>query len=587
MKENKILAYLQTLSILPLMFFLLIYPEYSFVSVLSFTVLFVLGGYNIHRFRHNKRLISYPLLILLLFSFFFYAFYGLGSKEAPQSYTVIHYKVSPTATFDFEKQVEIEQLCYFVGINKTVHFTLEYLEEKHWKTFFKHEAKFPFSFRWKCIDKNVTTSQIRLRTTKSEVMLNEVHFLHKGKSIPYVTQTKYLNDEQNLSIDTSYFGGMFFDEIYHSRTAYEILHDINVYETTHPYLGKLLILPGIKVFGMTPFGWRVSNVLFAGLFIVLMYYFALQLFRKRLFAFLAAFLLTYSFMHLTQSRIGLIDTFGVFFVFVSYYYLYIFIKKQKLSLLLLSAVFFGLASAVKWSAVFAALGFVLIALYLFISRYPLEKRFSGYRLLLYGVLSYGFISVAVYLLTFINIYLETGSFQKIIDYQFNMFNYHIAVSSTHPYGSPWWSWPIDFRPMCYMRDTLGTQYSSVAAFGNPAIFWLGTLSMFYMGYVMFKRHTLEASFILLAFLGLYLPYIFVGRQMFIYHFYYAVPFMMLGIIYVFKTLMKSFPQYCKYYMLYFLLVAGLFVAYYPVLSGYEVAKVYVNYVLKWFPGWWL
>jgi len=339
--------------------------------------------------------------------------------------------------------------------------------------------------------------------------------MYKEKPVLYQTGKKYLNDEQKLSIDTKYFGGMFFDEIYHRRTAYEILHGIKVYETTHPYLGKLLILPGIQFFGMTPFGWRLSNVLFAALFICMMYYFALQIFRKRLFAFTATFLLTYSFMHLTQSRIGLIDTFGVFFVFVSYYYLYRFIKEQQLTLLLWSGLFFGLASAVKWSAVFASSGFVFIALYLLLSRYPLEKRFSGMKLILYGILSYGVLAGIVYAISFFDIYLQTGSFQKILDYQFNMYAYHYRLQSTHAYGSAWWSWPIDFKPMCYTREIHGTLFRSVTAFGNPAIFWMGTVAIGYLFYVSVKKRTLEAMFILLAFLGLYLPYAFVGRLMFI------------------------------------------------------------------------
>ena len=63
--------------------------------------------------------------------------------------------------------------------------------------------------------------------------------------------------------------------------------------------------------------------------------------------------------------------------------------------------------------------------------------------------------------------------------------------------------------------------------------------------------------------------------------------MMIAIVYTLKDAMKQFPEYRKYYFLYLSIVAILFLAYYPVLSGYEVPKAYVNYVLKWFPGWWL
>lgn len=587
MKLNKLLISMQIVSLVPLILFLMIYVHTGIEVLLAVLLLLLLLGYNVYRYIKHVNVIRYPLLLIMVVSFMVYGFNKLGSMEAPQTFEVLHYTQSPIANFDFEHPESIDKICYNIGIDKNVQFTFEFFANNQWQDFYVYKDNFPYSFRWKCIDTDITASQIRLHVTKNQMMLNEVHFIYKDQSIPFTTDKKYLNDEQSLPIDTTYFGGMFFDEIYHSRTAYELIHGINVYENTHPYLGKILIIPGIELFGMTPFGWRITNVLFGTFFIFMMYYFALQLFKKELYAFSATFLLTYSFMHLTQARIGLIDTFGVLFIFASYYFLYRFIRKQKLSLLLISGLFFGLASAVKWSAVFAALGFVLIALYLLITRYPLHKHFSGYRLILYGVLSYAGIGILVYALTFFDIYFQTGSFQKVIAYQVNMFNYHTAVASEHPYSSPWWSWPIDFRPMCYYREQSNAMHSSITAFGNPAIFWMGIPAIFYLIYLTIKRHTLQASFILLAFLGLYLPYIFVGRLMFIYHFYYAVPFMMLAIVYMLKDGMKYFTQYRKYYFLYLALISGLFLAFYPVLSGYEVPQVYVNYGLRWFPGWWL
>ena len=53
----------------------------------------------------------------------------------------------------------------------------------------------------------------------------------------------------------------YFDEIYHARTAYEHIHGIRPYENTHPPLGKILIGIRIRLFGMTPFGWRFIGTL--------------------------------------------------------------------------------------------------------------------------------------------------------------------------------------------------------------------------------------------------------------------------------------------------------------------------------------
>lgn len=587
MNPSKLLLSMQTISTLPLILFFFIYTDHNVSYILTAIALLLLLGYNVYRYIKDLRLIRYPLLAILIGSFFLYGFYGLGSTQAPQSFENFKTKDN-VATFEFSKPTQIDTFCYYIGIDKNVNFYLDYKDQQNkWETLYDYNKNFPFSFRWNCHENKIITSKVRLHVTKGEMMLGEVRFMYQDKPIEVLTSKKALNDEAALLIDKSYYGGMFFDEIYHGRTAYEIMHRLTVYETTHPYLGKLLIAPGIKLFGMTPFGWRFTNVVFGALFIFMAYYFALQLFRKRLFAFTAAFIMTYSFMHLTEARIALIDTFGVLFVFISYYFLYRFIIKQQLLPLLLSGLFFGLASAVKWSAVFASVGFISIALYLLITRYPLQKRFSGYRLILYGLLSYVGVAVTVYALSFFDIYLQTGSFQKIIDYQVNMFNYHSALVSTHPYSSPWWSWSINLRPMCTYREIKDGLFSSITLFGNPAIFWTGTIAVLYLVYVAVRRRTLEASFIVLAFLSLYLPYIFVNRLMFIYHFYYAVPFMILAIVYVLKDMMKVIPAYRKFYFIYLAVVMLLFLAFYPVLSGYEVPKSYVDSYLVWFSGWWL
>jgi dolichyl-phosphate-mannose--protein O-mannosyl transferase len=291
-------------------------------------------------------------------------------------------------------------------------------------------------------------------------------------------------------------------------------------------------------------------------------------------------------MHLTQVRISIIDTFGVSFVLLSYYFLYRFIIKQRLSWLLISGIFFGLASAIKWSAVFASVGFLFISLYLIISKYPLNRKFAGLKLILYGVLSYIVIGLAVYYLTFY-IYMEDNSLSNIIKYQVDMYKYHSALQATHPYSSEWWSWIIDYRPMCYYRNIVGDRFSSITVFGNPAIFWTGIVAILYL-LCTIKSKKLEAIFILSAFFGLYLPYIFVGRLMFIYHFYYAVPFLILAIIYMFKSLIDNGKIFYKYLLyLYIVTVIVLFLMYYPVLSGFEVAKWYVDNYLVWFNGWWL
>ena len=116
---------------------------------------------------------------------------------------------------------------------------------------------------------------------------------------------------------------------------------------------------------------------------------------------------------------------------------------------------------------------------------------------------------------------------------------------------------------------------------------MGVVAMVYLSYVAIKKRTLEATFILFAFLSLYAPYIFIGRIMFIYHYYYAVPFLILSIVYGAKDFLEYYPKQSILLWIYLAIVAGLFLLFYPVLSGYEVPKAYVDNVLLWLPSWWL
>ncbi len=583
--NSKQLLTLQTISTLPLLLFMLIYANNISILYLSIPIVLTLFlVYNFISFRKKTTIIKPPLLLILVISFLFYSFYHLGSKEAPQTFEKIDINTNAKQIiFDLKEEQRVDKICYYIGIDRNVKFRLGAFENGKWRRFYKYDKNFPYSFRWNCKKVNIKTAKIGILVSKGEAFLGEIRFIDKNRTIPFTTRyAKKLNDETDINADTSYYGGMFFDEIYFGRTAYEILHKLKIYETTHPFLGKALISQGIKLFKMTPYGWRFINVLFGAFMIVIVYYLALLIFKNYLYAFSSALLITYSFMHMTQTRLAIVDTFGVTFVLISYYFLYRFILKQKLEWLIISGIFFGLASAIKWSAVFASLGFLLISIYLLVSKYPFKERFRGYRLILYGVLSYIIVGVGVYYLTFY-IYMENNSFSDIIKYQVDMYKYHTALKATHPYSSEWWSWIIDYRPMCYYRKIVGDRFTSITVFGNPAIFWIGTVGILYLIYSLIRYRKLEVAFILSAFLGLYLPYIFVGRLMFIYHFYYAVPFMILSIVYLFKELINR----DKILYIYLTIVISLFLAYYPVLSGYEVAKWYIDNYLVWFNGWWL
>ena len=109
--------------------------------------------------------------------------------------------------------------------------------------------------------------------------------------------------------------------IYHARTGYETLHGMQIYETTHPPLGKDLIALGIAIFGMTGFGWRFFGTLFGVLMVPVLYLLARRLTRKPRLAGFAAVLLSLDFMRFSQSRLATIDSYVTFFILLGAYWM--------------------------------------------------------------------------------------------------------------------------------------------------------------------------------------------------------------------------------------------------------------------------
>lgn len=122
------------------------------------------------------------------------------------------------------------------------------------------------------------------------------------------------------------------------------------------------------MFGMTPFGWRFMGNLFGIFMIFAIYLLARRITKKPWFAFIAAFLLTFDFMHFTQTRIATIDSYPVVFILLSYYFMYCFYAgnyqktglRQPLLALLGSGIFFGLACASKWTGIYSGFGLAAI-----------------------------------------------------------------------------------------------------------------------------------------------------------------------------------------------------------------------------------
>ncbi len=417
----------------------------------------------------------------------------------------------------------------------------------------------------------------------------------------------------------SFRNSTYFDEIYHARTAYEFLHGLPTYETTHPPLGKVILSLGIVFFGMNPFGWRFMGTLLGILMLPVIYLLARNISRDRLAAGFACVLFAFDFMHFAQTRLATIDVFVTFFILLMYYFMY---RYSQLSFydtplwktfLPLGAcgISMGLGIACKWTGMYAGAGLAVIFFLTLYRRYreyrlALKKPSGGPNGLLYSRIIATFRSNAlktivfcmvffvlipglIYLLSYIPfVGWETGLWEKMLANQKYMFSYHANLQDTHYYSSHWYEWPTMIRPIFYYSGIIGdTAREGISAFGNPLVWWVGIPAFAYMLYLVFRKKDRIALFLCIAYLAQYLPWMFVDRCTFIYHYFPSVPFVVLMILYAALTVKDLLPEK-RFYLalgLYAAAAIALFALFYPVLSGHTVSIKYVDTFLRWMKSW--
>lgn len=426
------------------------------------------------------------------------------------------------------------------------------------------------------------------------VWLGEVVALDvDGNVIGAVSSAPELCDEQSLCPDRqTYMNSTYFDEIYHARTAWEHLNGVYPYEITHPPLGKIIISIGIALFGMTPFGWRFSGTLFGVLMLPVIYIFAKRLFGGKAVPAACTLVLTSDFMHFVQTRIATIDTYAVFFILLMYLFMYVFITTGSRRELALSGIFFGIGAASKWTCIYAGAGLAVIWL-IYVIREAKAQRLDMkgfWKLCGFCVIFFVLIPCLIYYFA----YIPYGTARSIspfsaeylrmvLDNQSYMFNYHSGIVAEHPYSSRWYQWVLDIRPILYYLEYFddGT-HSSFGAFLNPALCWGGLLSLFVLIYTAIFRRDRCAGFILLGYLAQLIPWMFVTRITFEYHYFPCSVFLVLSLGYCFN-LMRHNLRHWKWYVSGFVTLSiALFVMFYPALSGKPVAA---TGLLSWLPTW--
>jgi dolichyl-phosphate-mannose--protein O-mannosyl transferase len=417
----------------------------------------------------------------------------------------------------------------------------------------------------------------------------------EGTSDPNLSK---LVDEQGLvQCPPTYMSETYFDEIYYVRTAEQYLKLQQPYEWTHPPLGKLIIASGISIFGYSPFGWRIMGVAFATLMIALIYVLGKELFGTWIGAFASAFLLTFDFMVFTMGRMATVDTYVVFFSLASQLFFLIYVKtvlkngwKAPVLPLFLAVLFFALGFSTKWLVLYGFAGQLAILLVLRLKEVIKLKEGLSMKLNVFFdrpfflLFAFLVLAVFVYFLTFVPDVLAGRTVAGVFQLQESMFAYHSTLTATHPFSSQWWSWPFMVKPVwLFVSGLPNNVVSTIAAMGNPAVWWVGFAFVILCVERAIRRKDFACIFITTLFFFQWLPYVFISRVTFLYHFFVNVPFLCLATAYFLNKYGST--KWGKVAALaYFAGVVVLFGLFYPAISGTPVPTSWID-SLKWRGSW--
>ena len=549
--------------------------------------------------------VDYVFICFLIAVYSVLAFINLGDFNAPQTAWIP--EPGEYAIINFSEPKEVHEIQFFMGARHNIAFDLQKSNDGGLSWELVHTVPSANVFAWTRtrLSTPVTAEIFRLIPLRNGLRLQE--FVFRGGDgevleVYYASHNaRQLFDEQSLIPEyRNFMNSTYFDEIYHPRTGYEFIHGLTVFETSHPPLGKVFIAASVRVFGMSPFAWRLPGTIFGILMIPLLYAFARKMFRSNNMGLFVAFIFTFDFMLFSQTRLATIDTYVTFFVLAMYYFMYLYVRgissnnlKKSLILLSVCGAMMGLAIASKWQGVYGALGLPILFFPALNKLYDRDK-FQAKATFLACFAIFIFLPLIIYSLSyipFVRAYsgTEANSFLKIVwDNQVSMFNYHSGLIAEHPFASPWWQWPIMTRPLFQYQTVISsTVRQGMSSIGNPAVWWFG---IFAAGYAIYrfaksgfnlKGSNRDLVFLLIAYAAQFLPWALVTRLTFIYHYFPSVPFVVLIITFFFHKYVRQ----THFKISYAIIVFALFILFFPVLSGMPVTVEFVDRFLRWLPGW--
>lgn len=374
-----------------------------------------------------------------------------------------------------------------------------------------------------------------------------------------------------------------FDEVHFGRYLSSYFTG-NYYFDVHPPLGKLIYAGWAYLWGFTPaFIFELSAsyngawaLILRGLpaFIgamlpLIVYAFALDLGYRRKMAALAGFLIAIDGALIGISRLILLDPFLLLFGFAA---LWSYRRGSKTGAawgLFIPGALAGLAFSIKWTG----LSFLGLITLLEIARlWGLGWAFRPISMIKV-IVALGVVPALIYTLPFwIHFALLTHSgpgddfmtpafqatlagshyaldrealpslnfWEKFLEINQEMFRANARMTTGHPYSSAWYTWPFMLRPIFMWQ---GGPLERISLIGNPFIWWGSTIAVLtiFQATLWLRLRSLGTTgrILMLGWLMNFLPFMGIGRVMFIYHYLSALVFAILLLVYLADRLPAS------------------------------------------------
>ena len=248
----------------------------------------------------------------------------------------------------------------------------------------------------------------------------------------------------------------------------------------HPPTAKLLIAVGVYLFGYHPWSWRlapaIAGTLLAGVFFLL----ARRVLPTERAALLATALLLLDGVYLVQSRIAMTNVFAVLFQLLTALLVVRAASARRLGAGAMAGagLALGLALSTRWTSLWAwaFLWLVFLALRGWQRLEPppdidAPDHGSLWREAALAALAFAVLPAAVYLLSYVPWMRQGHSVSEVIRVQRDIWGYHANLRASHTYYSPWWTWPLLYRPTWYYWSSGEGVVRGIVALGNPAIWW--------------------------------------------------------------------------------------------------------------------